>query len=179
MSQAVAEATGDDHNDSSYPQFDDASVSSQRPIVNHVLVSWVLFLQSHSNKSILKYWFWISMYCRLCETAETLSSYISVFEYNIYNIFNENYKAAKLALCEIQDETSLMIQICVSSSSYTELWPGVASHWLKVQQHNNRFTALCPGLPGWASTRKKTLAHPPTILIIIQSLSASSIYHDP
>ena len=39
------------------------------------------------------------------------------------------------------------------------------------------FTALCPGLPRWAGTRRNT--HPPTILIIIQSLSASSIYHDP
>jgi len=36
--------------------------------------------------------------------------------------------------------------------------------------NNNRFTALCLGLPGWASTRRNT--HPPTILIIIQSLSA-------
>jgi len=43
--------------------------------------------------------------------------------------------------------------------------------------HNNRFTALCPGLPGRAGTKRNT--HPPTILIIIQSLSASSIYHDP
>ena len=43
--------------------------------------------------------------------------------------------------------------------------------------NNNHFTALCPGSPGWAGTRKNT--HPPTILIIIQSLSASSIYHDP
>jgi len=37
--------------------------------------------------------------------------------------------------------------------------------------------ALCPGLPGWAGTRRNI--HPPTIVIIIQSLSASSIYHDP
>jgi len=41
----------------------------------------------------------------------------------------------------------------------------------------NHFTALCPGLPGWAGTRSNT--HPPAILIIIQSLSASFIYHDP
>jgi len=43
-------------------------------------------------------------------------------------------------------------------------------HWLK-QQHNNdnRFTALCRGLPGWAGTRRNT--HTPTIPIIIQSLS--------
>jgi len=46
-----------------------------------------------------------------------------------------------------------------------------------TQQHNNCFMALCPGLPGWAGTRRNT--HPPTILLIIQSLSASSIYHDP
>ena len=46
------------------------------------------------------------------------------------------------------------------------------------QQHNNRFTALCPGLPGWVGTRRNI--HPLTaVLIIIQSLSASSIYYDP
>jgi len=43
--------------------------------------------------------------------------------------------------------------------------------------NNNHFMALCLGLPGWAGTRRNT--HPPTMLIIIQSLSASSIYHDP
>jgi len=43
--------------------------------------------------------------------------------------------------------------------------------------NNNRFTALSPGLPRWAGTRRNT--HLPTILITIQSLSASSIYHDP
>ena len=66
----------------------------------------------------------------------------------------------------------------------------VASHYMVVygintlamkesynnNNNNNRFTALCPGQPGWAGTRRNT--HPPTILII-QSLSASSIYHDP
>jgi len=46
----------------------------------------------------------------------------------------------------------------------------------KILHNNNRFTALCPGLPGWAGTRGNI--YPPTILII-QSLSASSIYHDP
>jgi len=34
-------------------------------------------------------------------------------------------------------------------------------------KNNNRFTARCPGLPGWAGTRTNT--HPPTILVIIQS----------
>ena len=33
-----------------------------------------------------------------------------------------------------------------------------------------------PALPGWAGTRRNI--HPPTILIIIQPLSASSIYHN-
>ena len=35
---------------------------------------------------------------------------------------------------------------------------------------------VCPGLPGCTGTRRST--HPPTILIIIQPLSASSIYRD-
>jgi len=39
---------------------------------------------------------------------------------------------------------------------------------LHTHTHNSRFTALCPGLPGWAGTIRNT--HPPTILIIIQSL---------
>ena len=43
--------------------------------------------------------------------------------------------------------------------------------------NNNRFTALCPGLPGWVCTRRNI--HPPTILIIIHSLSASFIYYVP
>jgi len=38
--------------------------------------------------------------------------------------------------------------------------------------------ALCPGLPGWASTRRNV--HPPSILIIIQyQLLPSTIYYDP
>jgi len=43
--------------------------------------------------------------------------------------------------------------------------------------NNNNFMALCPGLNGWGGTRSNT--HQPTILIIIQSLSASPTYHDP
>ena len=49
--------------------------------------------------------------------------------------------------------------------------------FVKHFNNNNRFMALCLGLPGWAGTRINI--HPPTILIIIQSLSGSSIYHDP
>jgi len=41
----------------------------------------------------------------------------------------------------------------------------------KNNNNNDRFTTLCPELPGWAGTRRYT--HLPTILIIIQSLSAS------
>jgi len=48
---------------------------------------------------------------------------------------------------------------------------------LTHDNNNNCFMALCPGLPRSAGTRRNT--HPPTILIIIQSLSASSIYHGP
>jgi len=72
--------------------------------------------------------------------------------------------------------------------SYVELlWPFVIMnickvHWIvnaccHTYNNNNYFTALCPGLSGCAGTRRNT--HQPTILIIIQSLSASSIYHDP
>jgi len=43
--------------------------------------------------------------------------------------------------------------------------------------NNNRFTALCPGLPGWAGTRRNT--HPPTILTasnLYQVLSSTTIH---
>ena len=56
-------------------------------------------------------------------------------------------------------------------------WP-ILSHFCSCtysDNNNNRFTALCPGLRGWAGTRRNT--HPSHILIIIQSLSASSSYH--
>jgi len=41
-------------------------------------------------------------------------------------------------------------------------------HSMNNNNNNNRFTALCPGLSGWAGTRRNT--HPPTILIIIHNL---------
>jgi len=44
--------------------------------------------------------------------------------------------------------------------------------------NNNRFTTLCPGLPELALSDTRRNILPPTILIIIQSLSASSIYYD-
>ena len=37
--------------------------------------------------------------------------------------------------------------------------------------NHNRSTALCPGLPGWAGTRRNT--HPPTILIIYHAIFIS------
>jgi len=43
--------------------------------------------------------------------------------------------------------------------------------------NNNRFMTLRPGLPSWAGSKRNI--HPPTNLIIIKSLSASSIYYDP
>jgi len=52
---------------------------------------------------------------------------------------------------------------------------GRSSSYCKDIHNNNHFTTLCPVLPGWASNRRNT--HPPTILITIQSLSASSIYY--
>jgi len=39
--------------------------------------------------------------------------------------------------------------------------------------NNNHFTALCPELPGWASTRRNT--HPP-IILIIKAIIAKIIY---
>ena len=45
-----------------------------------------------------------------------------------------------------------------------QLWPAAHIFCTTVYNNINRFTALCSGLPGWASTRRNT--HPPTILII-------------
>jgi len=43
--------------------------------------------------------------------------------------------------------------------------------------NNNRFAAICLGLPVWAGVRRNI--HPPTILIITHTSSASSIYYHP
>ena len=51
------------------------------------------------------------------------------------------------------------------------------SPWHYLQQQQQPFTALCLVLPGWAGARRNT--HPPIILIIIQSLLASSISYNP
>ena len=68
--------------------------------------------------------------------------------------------------------------VCYVKIDLSEFWvPSLAWVWSAGHNNNNCFTALCPGLPRWASTRRNV--HPPTILIIIQSLSASSIYYDP
>jgi len=70
------------------------------------------------------------------------------------------------------------IQSVTSWLEHNEMcWTNHSKKTTYSNNNNNHFTALCPGLPGWAGTRRNT--HPPTILIIIQSLSASSIYHDP
>ena len=48
----------------------------------------------------------------------------------------------------------------------------------KLTETHNRLTAVCPGLPGYSSTRRNT--HPlMPILVIGHPLSVSSIYYDP
>ena len=57
-------------------------------------------------------------------------------------------------------------------------WPG----WLiTCQDDAHTTTVLWPFVRDYLGepVPEETLTHPPTILIIIQSLSASSIYHDP
>jgi len=61
-------------------------------------------------------------------------------------------------------------------------------YWVLIQHHNNnnyyyyhnRFTALCPGTTGvYEPVPEEPFTHPPTILIIIQPLTTSSIYYNP
>jgi len=63
------------------------------------------------------------------------------------------------------------------SFTYTE-WN--LTQWKSITvngwHYYNRFTALCLEVHGWADTRRNI--HPLAILIIIQPLSTSSIYHD-
>jgi len=57
------------------------------------------------------------------------------------------------------------------------MYPGLLLHLIWADTHN-RLTALCPGLTGWAGTRR--IIHPLTpILFIRHPLSGSSIYYDP
>jgi len=48
--------------------------------------------------------------------------------------------------------------------SLKQFWLEPLLETISDNNSNNRFTALCPGLRGWAGTRRNT--HPPTILII-------------
>jgi len=47
-------------------------------------------------------------------------------------------------------------------SLYVQSTPKCSKKLLSTNNNNDRFTALCPGLPGWAGTRRNI--HPPTIL---------------
>jgi len=70
-------------------------------------------------------------------------------------------------------EKSLTWKLILSHSWHLrKLW-----RYIVITKITTTTVLLCSGLPGWAGTRRNT--HPPTILIVIQSLSASSIYHDP
>ena len=62
---------------------------------------------------------------------------------------------------------------------WTNLTPFAYAFICAAACHNNNdhFTALCRDYPG--ELVPEVNIHPPNILIIIQSLSAFSIYHDP
>ena len=70
----------------------------------------------------------------------------------------------------IHGQSPTCLILSCTTDSVTEVMP---HPYGTQQQNNNRFTALCPELPWWAGTRRNI--HPPTILIIVQSLSASSM----
>jgi len=96
--------------------------------------------------------------------------YISLTSVSIYSLCNLYVFTMKISLVIHQN----ILQPC--ANSHTTVCACATSHdlWRNNNNNNNNcFMALCPGLPGWAGTRRNT--HPPTIVIIIQSLSASSI----
>ena len=73
---------------------------------------------------------------------------------------------------------------CITSTSIAEckLCCSNATGFLDAamgsqEQQQQSFYGPLSGLPGWAGTRRNI--HPPSILIIIQSLSTSSIYCNP
>jgi len=53
------------------------------------------------------------------------------------------------------------IELCTVSLQWMLCWL-TESPVTSKYSNNNRFMALCPGLPGWASIRRNT--QPPTIL---------------
>jgi len=96
-------------------------------------------------------------------------------------MFHTGRRTAVWLLC-IPTAISWVISVLMMVSDWRWFLAGVwnGSVFICLMHYNNnndRFAAVCPGLPRRASTRRNT--HPPTVLIIIQSLSASSIYHDP
>ena len=90
----------------------------------------------------------------------------------------------QLILDKMKPWEECQLTVCKTSCSITvgrvELhWNGHLQPYTHYHTHiHNHFTALCPGLPGWACT-KRTI-HPLTpILFIRHPLSVSSIYYDP
>ena len=66
----------------------------------------------------------------------------------------------------------------LSLASHEPSTSGTLHTHTHTHTHTQPFNGFCPGLPGWAGTRRNT--HPLTpILIIGHPLSSSSIYNDP
>jgi len=70
-----------------------------------------------------------------------------------------------------KDHVQLRLSLCFEFCSvHWHCWLGDGKGtWPVKDNNNNRLTALCPGLREWTGTRRNI--HPPTILIIIQSIS--------
>ena len=80
--------------------------------------------------------------------------------------------------CDLEQHTSINILYFPSNSIVVVYFIFQRIRDCSDNTHtHNRLTALCPGLPGWAGTRRNI--HPLTpILIIGHPLSSSSIYND-
>jgi len=68
-----------------------------------------------------------------------------------------------------RDQYTFRLGLCLT-------WNVINNNCTQEQQQQPFYGPLS-GTTRWAGTRKST--HPPTILIITRSLSASSVYHDP
>ena len=98
-------------------------------------------------------------------------------------MFSSSLECVLLALCGLVC-SSLFISIyklhrCMLYVIHVlHAWPFVFVPFSQIIQIHNCLTALCPGIPGWAGTRRNI--HPLTsILITKHPLSTSSMYCNP
>jgi len=135
--------------------------------------NWKLatFDTKHCQLSLVASWSHWASISFVCSTFAVMQHVTRVCQRQLILVCNDAMTVVTYSYCSTYT---------VKSCCYALYWKFAIGYYVHLNATFTTtricFTALCPGQPGWASTRRNI--HPPTILIIIQSLSASSICYD-